>query len=74
MADPCSYSNLSDIIVTHYEWQLSPDFTSSTISSTIDITAKILTENTAKLVRIYSQSGLKGKWVVPLSLRYSLGT
>ena len=50
MMDPCSQSNFSEIRVAHFHWSLQPDFSTKSITATIDIKAITLSDNVERLV------------------------
>ena len=48
--DSCSLSNPSQVAVTHYDWIAQPDFSTRCFTATINIKAKIVSDNVKNLV------------------------
>ena len=50
VVDPSSSSNLTDVVVKHFDWQLEVDFASNKLLCTADLHVCTLREGVAELV------------------------
>lgn len=66
--DTCSSANSREVVVHHWNWEVAVDFSSKTLSCTITLDVKTLSDGVTRLVYTYSGRNLYTKREITLKL------